>query len=67
MTSSLTRAGALSAAVCLLALAACATREVDYQGEGEGFVGPGVEVQAVLVFNGAVGDVDAQAAFGFAG
>ena len=29
-------------------LAACATTEVDYQGEGEGFVGEGVAVQARL-------------------
>ena len=29
-------------------LAACATTEVDYQGEGEGFVGEGSSVQAVL-------------------
>jgi 3-phytase len=29
-------------------LAACATREVDYQGEGEGVVGQGVPVHAVL-------------------
>lgn len=31
-----------------LALSGCATGEVDYQGEGEGFVGPGVRVQARL-------------------
>jgi len=31
-----------------LMLTACATREVDFQGEGEGFVGPGAPVQAVL-------------------
>jgi len=29
-------------------LAACATSEVDYQGEGEGFVGPGAPVRATL-------------------
>lgn len=29
-------------------LAGCATHEVDYQGEGEGFVGPGAPVQARL-------------------
>jgi 3-phytase len=29
-------------------LAACATREIDFQGEGEGFVGEGVRVQARL-------------------
>ncbi|WP_420478361.1 phytase [Brevundimonas sp. FT23028] len=29
-------------------LTACATREVDYQGEGEGFVGQGAPVHAVL-------------------
>ena len=31
-----------------LLLAGCATHEVDFQGEGEGFVGPGVRVQARL-------------------
>lgn len=36
------------AALGLLALAACATPEVDYQGEGAGFVGPGAPVTAVL-------------------
>jgi len=34
--------------ISALLLAACATHEVDFQGEGEGFVGPGAEVQAVL-------------------
>ena len=48
MNLSLKRAGALTASVCLLALTACATHEVDFQGEGEGFVGPGAPVQAVL-------------------
>lgn len=39
----------LTAAAALLALlAACATQETDYQGEGEGFVGEGLPVQAVL-------------------
>ena len=37
-----------TAAVAALALSACATREVDYQGEGEGVIGAGVRVQAVL-------------------
>jgi 3-phytase len=37
----------LVAATALLT-AACMTNEVDYQGEGEGFVGPGVRVQARL-------------------
>jgi len=36
------------AAASALLVAACATTEVDYQGEGEGFVGPGVRVQARL-------------------
>ena len=40
---SLMLAAALSGLV-----AACATSEVDYQGEGEGFVGEGVPVQAAL-------------------
>ena len=40
--------GLIIATAATLALAACATREVDYQGEGEGFVGPGVRVQARL-------------------
>lgn len=48
MNSSIKRRAALAAAVCLLALTACATREVDFQGEGEGFVGPGAPVQAML-------------------
>ena len=42
------RLPALLASISLLALAACATHEVDYQGEGEGFVGEGVHVTAVL-------------------
>lgn len=42
------RLSALLAAASMLALAACATHEVDYQGEGEGFVGQGLPVQAVL-------------------
>ncbi|WP_395944167.1 phytase [Brevundimonas sp.] len=43
------RAAKLAASACLMALlAACATGEVDFQGEGEGFVGPGAPVQAVL-------------------
>jgi 3-phytase len=38
-----------AAAISVLTLvAACATHEVDFQGEGEGFVGEGAEVQAVL-------------------
>ncbi|MCA3717843.1 MAG: phytase [Brevundimonas sp.] len=40
--------GLLISAASALVLAACATTEVDYQGEGEGFVGPGVRVQATL-------------------
>ena len=39
---------ALCTAAAALLLSACATHEVDYQGEGEGFVGPGVRVQATL-------------------
>lgn len=46
MRPSLTRS--LSACAALALLAACATHEVDYQGEGEGFVGPGAPVMAVL-------------------
>lgn len=42
--SSLFAAASLSAFL----LSACATHEVDYQGEGEGFVGAGVRVQATL-------------------
>lgn len=39
----------LMTAVAAAALvSACATREVDYQGEGEGFVGEGAAVRAVL-------------------
>ncbi|MCW0047641.1 phytase [Brevundimonas sp. BT-123] len=41
-------ARSLSACAALALLAACATHEVDYQGEGEGFVGPGAPVMAVL-------------------
>ncbi len=45
----MTRFAKLAATAGLLALlTACATREVDYQGEGEGFVGEGAPVQAVL-------------------
>ncbi|CAN5475425.1 hypothetical protein BH10PSE1_BH10PSE1_30600 [soil metagenome] len=42
------RIPALFCAVSLCALAACATHEVDYQGEGAGVVGSGVPVQASL-------------------
>ncbi|RYG19866.1 MAG: phytase, partial [Caulobacteraceae bacterium] len=38
----------LAACAIMSLLAACATHEVDFQGEGEGFVGPGAPVQAVL-------------------
>ncbi|MEW6538373.1 MAG: phytase [Pseudomonadota bacterium] len=41
-------ARSLSACAALALLAACATHEVDYQGEGAGLVGPGAPVQAVL-------------------
>jgi len=41
-------ARSLTACAALALLAACATHEVDYQGEGAGFVGPGAQVQAVL-------------------
>ncbi|WP_295217896.1 phytase [uncultured Brevundimonas sp.] len=41
-------ARSLSACAALALLAACATHEVDYQGEGAGFVGPGASVMAVL-------------------
>lgn len=41
-------ARSLSACAALALLAACATHEVDYQGENAGLVGPGVPVQAVL-------------------
>ncbi len=37
-----------TAAVAAMLLSACATREVDYQGEGEGVIGAGSRVQAVL-------------------
>lgn len=37
-----------TAAVAALLLAGCATHEVDYQGEGEGVIGAGVRVQAML-------------------
>lgn len=52
-------AARLAAAASMLALlAACATHEVDYQGEGEGFVGEGAPVTAVLETPsvGTVGD-----------
>ena len=49
MTSPIRRAARFTAAASVFALlAACATTEVDFQGEGEGFVGPGASVQAVL-------------------
>ncbi|HVL41643.1 MAG TPA: phytase [Brevundimonas sp.] len=38
----------MAAAALAALLAGCATTEVDYQGEGEGFVGAGVAVQARL-------------------
>ena len=38
----------MSACAMMSLLAACAKTEVDFQGEGEGFVGPGAPVQAVL-------------------
>ncbi|WP_242077842.1 phytase [Brevundimonas diminuta] len=41
-------ARSLTACAALALLAACATHEVDYQGEGAGVVGPGAPVQAVL-------------------
>lgn len=41
-------ARSLSACAALTLLAACATHEVDYQGEGAGLVGPGAPVTAVL-------------------
>ena len=41
-------ARSLTACAALALLAACATHEVDYQGEGAGLVGPGAPVQAVL-------------------
>ena len=37
-----------TATVAALLLTGCATREVDYQGEGEGLVGAGARVQATL-------------------
>jgi len=37
-----------TASLMCLGLAACAGHEVDYQGEGEGFVGAGAAVQALL-------------------
>ncbi len=37
-----------SAAIAAVLLTGCATREVDFQGEGEGFVGAGVGVRATL-------------------
>ena len=49
MTSPIRRAARFTAAASVFGLlAACATTEVDFQGEGEGFVGPGASVQAVL-------------------
>ena len=45
----MSRTISLAASACLLALlGACATHEVDYQGEGEGVIGQGSPVQAVL-------------------
>ena len=45
----MSRTISLAAPACLLALlGACATHEVDYQGEGEGVIGQGSPVQAVL-------------------
>ncbi len=45
----MSRTISLAASVCVLALlGACATHEVDYQGEGEGVIGQGSPVQAVL-------------------
>lgn len=41
-------ARSLTACAALALLAACATHEVDYQGEGAGLVGPGAPVMAVL-------------------
>lgn len=41
-------ARSLSACAALALIAACATHEVDYQGEGAGLVGPGAPVTAVL-------------------
>ena len=41
-------ARSLTACAALALLAACATHEVDYQGEGAGLVGPGAPVTAVL-------------------
>jgi 3-phytase len=38
----------LTIAAAAALLSACAFHEVDFQGEGEGFVGPGAPVQAVL-------------------
>lgn len=52
-------AARLAAAASIMALlAACATYEVDFQGEGEGFVGEGAPVMAVLETPsvGTVGD-----------
>lgn len=49
MTPTKTRSALLAAAAtAVLLLGACATTEVDYQGEGEGFVGEGAAVQATL-------------------
>ncbi|NBB51990.1 phytase [Rhizobium sp. CRIBSB] len=45
---STTRILLCAASILALGLSACATHEVDYQGEGEGFVGSGVPVQASL-------------------
>ena len=45
----MSRTISLAASACFLALlGACATHEVDYQGEGEGVIGQGSPVQAVL-------------------
>ena len=41
-------ARSLTACAALALLAACATHEVDYQGEGEGFIGAGTDVTARL-------------------
>jgi 3-phytase len=38
----------LMTAFAALLMTGCATSEVDYQGEGEGFVGPGAQVRATL-------------------
>ena len=49
MRTTITRiATLLAAGSALTLLAACATHEVDYQGEGEGVIGEGVAVQAMI-------------------